>query len=63
MNPLEYLDRLSTISNRPIYSWAESTMNRGTVGGSLITLQSQIEAVGDVAVRVLRGERRTASRW
>ena len=57
VNPLEYLDRLSTISNCPIYSWAESTMNRGTVGGSLITLQSQIEAVGDVSVRVLRGER------
>jgi signal transduction histidine kinase len=56
VNPLEYLDRLSTISSRPIYSWAESTMNRGTVGGSLITLQSQIEAVGDVALRVLRGE-------
>jgi signal transduction histidine kinase len=57
VNPLEYLDRLSTISSRPIYSWAESTMNRGTVGGSLTTLQSQIEAVGDVALRVLRGER------
>jgi len=56
VNPLEYLDRLSTLSNRPIYSWAESTMNRGTVGGSLITLQSQIEAVAAMAVRVLRGE-------
>ena len=56
VNPLEYLDRLSTISNRPIYSWAESTMNRGTVGGSLITLQSQIEAIAGVALRVLRGE-------
>jgi len=56
VNPLEYLDRLSTISSRPIYSWAESTMNRGTVGGSLITLQSQIEAVAGVALRVLRGE-------
>jgi signal transduction histidine kinase len=57
VNPLEYLDRLSAISSRPIYSWAESTMNRGTVGGSLSTLQSQIEAVTDVAVRVLRGAR------
>ena len=56
-HPLEYLDRLAAIANRPIYSWVDSTMARGIVGGSLQQQASLINAVGDSAVRVLRGER------
>ena len=55
VNPLEYLDRLAAIANRPIYSWVDSTMDRGVVGGSM-TMESQIAAVAALAVRVLRGE-------
>ena len=57
VNPLEYLDRLATIANRPIYSWVDSTMNRGVVGGSLMSIDGEIGVSAALAVRVLRGER------
>jgi signal transduction histidine kinase len=57
VNPLEYLDRLAAIANRPMYSWVDSTMNRGVVGGSLTSIESQIAVVAALAVRVLHGER------
>jgi signal transduction histidine kinase len=57
VNPLEYLDRLSPIANRPMYSWVDSTMSRGIVGGGLVSLESEVDAVATLAVRVLNGER------
>jgi signal transduction histidine kinase len=57
VNPLEYLTRLSGIANRPMYSWVDSAMDRGIVGGSLLTLESQIRALAALALRVLNGER------
>src|SRR5262249_30800033 len=57
LNPLDYLDRLATVANRPIYSWVDSTMNRGIVGGSLMSIESRIGALAAMALRVLRGER------
>jgi signal transduction histidine kinase len=57
VNPLEYLGRLSAIANRPIYSWVDSTMNHGVVGGGFSSISGQIESVVALAVRVLRGER------
>jgi signal transduction histidine kinase len=57
LNPIAYLDRLAAIANRPIYSWVDSTMNHGVVGGSLITQEARVEAVAGLAVRVLHGER------
>lgn len=56
-HPLEYLDHLSAIANAPIYSWVDSTMDHGIVGGSLKSQQAQIGAVAAVALRVLKGER------
>ena len=56
-HPLEYAERISAAANRPTYSWVDSTMNRGVVGGNLKDLQRQTRAVGELAVRVLRGER------
>jgi len=56
VNPLEYLDRLTAIASRPVYSWVDSTMGRGIVGGSLQAQVALIHAVGDSALRVLRGE-------
>lgn len=55
LNPLEYLDRLSAVANRPIYSWIDSTMNHGIIGGSLLSIDSQIETLANLALDVLRG--------
>ena len=54
--PLDYLDRIAAVANRPIYSWVDSTIGRGVVGGSMQRQQSQVDAVGDAALRVLHGE-------
>jgi signal transduction histidine kinase len=57
VNPLDYLDRLSSISRRPIYSWVDSAIDRGVVGGSTMVLESQIRSLASMAARVLGGER------
>jgi len=56
VTPLDYLSRLTAISNRPVYSWADSAMDRGVVGGGLMSLEEQIRAAADLGRRVLRGE-------
>ena len=55
-HPLEYLSRLTTIANAPVYSWVDSAMDRGIVGGSLKDQVAQTEAVGQLALQVLRGQ-------
>jgi signal transduction histidine kinase len=55
-HPLEYLDRLAKISNAPIYSWVDSAMDHGIVGGSLKSQMAETKAVGQLALRVLAGE-------
>jgi signal transduction histidine kinase len=57
VHPLEYLDGLSAVTRAPIYSWVDSAMDRGIVGGSLKSQIAETEAVARLAVRVLRGER------
>lgn len=54
--PLEYVDRLTAAANAPTYSWVDSTMNHGVVGGSLKDQAAQIQAVAVLALRVLNGE-------
>jgi signal transduction histidine kinase len=54
--PLEYLDRIAASANRPIYSWVDSTISHGVVGGSMQRLEAQIGAIGNLALRVLSGE-------
>ena len=56
LNPLDFLDRLTRLANRPTYSWVDSTMNRGVVGGRLRDQSALIAAVADKSIRVLRGE-------
>ena len=56
VNPLAYLDHLAAVSNRPIYSWVDSTMDHGVVGGAMASIPSRIEALAGVALRVLHGE-------
>jgi signal transduction histidine kinase len=55
-HPLEYLDDIAAASNAPVYSWVDSAMGRGIVGGSLKDQRRQVEAMGELALRVLRGE-------
>jgi len=54
--PVEYLDRIAPITNRPTYSWVNSTIDHGVVGGSLENLERQLDAVAALALRVLHGE-------
>jgi signal transduction histidine kinase len=55
-DPLAYVDRLTAVANAPVYSWVDSLIGRGIVGGSLKVQADQARAVGELAIRVLRGE-------
>lgn len=55
-HPLDYLDRVTAIANAPVYSWVDSAMGHGIVGGSLKSQAGEAQAVGGLALRVLRGE-------
>ena len=55
-HPLEYVDRVSAAANAPTYSWVDSAMDHGIVGGSLYSQSDAIERVGQLALRVLHGE-------
>ena len=55
--PLEYLDRLAPIVNQPIYSWDDSTIGHGVVGGSLRHLEGGIDVLAQQALKVLRGQK------
>ena len=54
--PIEYLDRIAARSNRPTYSWVDSTIGHGVVGGSLQRLDAQIAAIANLGLRVLSGQ-------
>jgi signal transduction histidine kinase len=56
-HPLDYLERVVDAANAPTYSWVDSTMGRGVVGGNLKSLERQVWAVGQVALSVLKGAR------
>jgi signal transduction histidine kinase len=55
-HPLEYLQDIAPVVNAPIYSWVDSGMGHGIVGGSLKSQEKQMEAVAELALRVLGGE-------
>jgi signal transduction histidine kinase len=56
VNPLEYLDKIRKLANVPIYGWVDSMMGHGIVGGALLDLETAVTALGQLALRVLRGE-------
>ena len=58
--PLDYLDRLALVANRPIYSWVDSTLDHGVLGGRMLRQGADIQAVAALVLRVLRGERADA---
>lgn len=55
-HPLDYLDRISSVANAPVYSWVDSAMGHGIVGGSLKRQVVQAREVAELAARVLNGE-------
>jgi signal transduction histidine kinase len=57
VHPLEYLDRVTAVANAPTYCWVDSAIGHGVVGGSLKDQRKQVDAVGALALRVLKGER------
>ena len=56
LHPLQYLDHLVALTNAPVYSWVDSAMDHGIVGGSLKDQARQARVIGELAIRVLRGE-------
>ena len=57
MHPLHYVDRVTAASAGPVYSWVDSALDHGIVGGSLYSQQAATTRVAQLALRVLRGER------
>ena len=55
-HPLEYLQDLAPVANVPMYSWVDSAMGQGILGGSLKSQAKQMAAIAELGVRVLRGE-------
>lgn len=55
LHPLNYLDKVSAVANAPTYSWVDSAMGHGILGGDLYVQGSVIERVSQLALRVLRG--------
>jgi signal transduction histidine kinase len=55
-HPLNYVDRIAAVANAPTYSWVDSTINHGIVGGSLYSQGAAVDRVGQLALRVLGGE-------
>ena len=55
--PARILPAFSAITNRPMYGWADTYLGRGIVGGSLINIEALGSAFGEMALRVVHGER------
>jgi signal transduction histidine kinase len=55
-HPLEYVDRVAAAANAPTYCWVDSAIGHGVVGGSLYSQSDAITRVGELALRVLRGD-------
>ena len=55
-HPLNYVDRVARVANAPTYSWVDSTIDHGVLGGCLYSQRAAIERIGELALRVLRGE-------
>jgi signal transduction histidine kinase len=54
--PIEGLDRVAAAASAPVYSFMEVWMDRGLVGGSLLSLTRPVQSAAELALRVLRGE-------
>jgi len=54
---MSYVSRIAATANAPTYSWADSAVETGIVGGRRRDQSTLIKAIAALAVRVLRGER------
>jgi signal transduction histidine kinase len=54
--PAEVLDRLSAVSNAPIYSHVDSYIGRGIVGGRAFSFEKEGERAAQLGLRILSGE-------
>src|SRR5262249_43340525 len=57
VRPLDVLQHITSIANVPTYSWVDSAMECGIVGGTLLNQSAQLSATGELALRVLAGEK------
>jgi len=55
-HPFEYLQDIAQIANAPIYTWVDSAMGQGIVGGALKSQLTQTRVIADLALRLLKGE-------
>jgi len=55
-HPLEYLDHVTAVSNAPVYTWVDSGLGHGVVGGSVKVQKAQVDELGMLVLRVLHGE-------
>ena len=56
VHPLRYLDRVAAIAKGPTYSWVDSALGHGIVGGSLKSQEAEVSALAGLALRILQGE-------
>ena len=54
---MTYLSRVAAAANAPTYSWADTSVDAGIVGGRRRDQSAQMNAIATLALRVLRGER------
>ncbi|MCC6509004.1 MAG: hypothetical protein IT423_07850 [Pirellulaceae bacterium] len=54
---LDIVEQMSTASAAPVYGLYDTLLGHGIVGGSLQSAESQGKLAGELAVRVLKGER------
>lgn len=54
-NP-EAVSLIARASNVPVYSWAETHLGHGIVGGRLASFEAQGARAGELGLRILRGE-------
>lgn len=54
---LEIIEQMATESSVPVYGLYDTLLGHGIVGGSLQSAESQGKLAGELAVRILKGER------
>gem|GEM_PF-725779 len=55
--PTEALNKIAAVANSPIYSWYDSALNHGVVGGDLYSVERVTREAAQLALRILRGEK------
>jgi signal transduction histidine kinase len=59
-SPSGYAERVAASARAPTYTWSDALMGSGVMGGSLLDRAAMMEAVGQISLRVLGGEKAEA---